>query len=322
MEPLLAPDTRRFVLFPIRFPQIWAMYKHALSRFWTVEDLDLSGDLIHWDTRLTDEERHFITTVLAFFASADCISEENPVQRLSAEIQSAEARCFYGFQMAMENIHAETYSLLIDTYIRDADLKRRACLSACTVAYIARKADWVFHWLSADRPFCERIVAFAALKGIFFSASFASIWWLKRRGLMPGLTSANDLIRRDEAMHTRFAVLVYSLLQSHSPVCVITDIVCSAVDIECEFVKDALPDGLSGMNPALMVQYVQFVADSLLESFCLEKFYSVRNPFDFMDDTSFMGNTNVLDSEKRVLRYAVGSLGSQSSASFSTDADF
>ncbi|KAK7019592.1 ferritin-like superfamily [Favolaschia claudopus] len=301
-EPLLALDDQRFVLFPLRFPQIWDMYKQALSCFWTVEELDLSHDLVDWDTKLNADERHFITIVLAFFASADGMVNENLVQRFAVEIQSAEARCFYGFQIMMENIHSETYSLLIDTYIRDPQLKDKMFHSSETVASIGRKAWWIMRWLGADRPFCERIVAFAVVEGIFFSASFASIFWLKKRGLMPGLTFSNELISRDEAMHTQFAVLIHSLLLSRPHRDVIIAIVQDAVAIECDFVREALPVHLLGMNPKLMIQYVRYVADWLLQAFGVGKVFHDQNPFDFMDMISLPGKTNFF--EKRVSDYA------------------
>ncbi|KAK7007629.1 ribonucleotide reductase small subunit [Favolaschia claudopus] len=236
-EPILTATMQRFTLFPIKYPEIWAMYKQAVSCFWTPEELDLSHDISHWKFRLTDGERHFITTVLAFFAVADGVVNENLVERFCNEVQVAEARCFYGFQIMMENIHSETYSLLIDTYIDNPGLKNRLFRSVETVPSVGRKADWMLKWMAPHRPFGERLVAFAAVEGVFFSASFASIFWLKKRGLMPGLTFSNELISRDEGMHTQFACLLFSQLQFRPTWEAVTTIIQEAVAVERDFVE-------------------------------------------------------------------------------------
>ncbi|KAJ7511889.1 ribonucleotide reductase small subunit, partial [Mycena galericulata] len=301
-EPLLEPDVRRFVLFPIREPEIWWMYKKAVASFWTAEEIDLSHDLSDWNTKLTDNERHFIMLVLAFFVAADGMVNENLVQHFCNEVQLAEARCFYGFQVAMENIHSETYSLLIDTYITDPYTRDRLFRSTETIDSIKQKADWLLKWMSAERPFSERIVAFAAVEGIFFSASFASIFWIKKRGLMPGLTFSNELISRDEGLHTDFACLLFSLLKSRPSSDVIYQLINDAVAVERKFVEDALPVQLLGMNARMMIQYVDFVADRLLASLGYQKLFNAVNPFDFMDLISLEGKTNFF--EKRVSEYS------------------
>ncbi|KAK7050191.1 ribonucleotide reductase small subunit [Favolaschia claudopus] len=298
---------QRFTLFPIKYPEIWSMYKQAVSCFWTPEELDLSHDLPHWKCRLTADERRFISTVLAFFASADGVVNENLVERFCNEVQIAEARCFYGFQIMMENIHSETYSLLIDTYIDEPGLKDRLFRSVETVPSVRRKADWMLKWLAAERPFGERLVAFAAVEGIFFSASFASIFWLKKRGLMPGLTFSNELISRDEGMHTQFACLLFSQLQFRPTWEAVTTIIQEAVAVERYFSSsslliDALSCELLGMNSGLMTQYVEFVADKLLQDLGAAKVYFSTNPFDFMELISLEGKTNFF--EKRVSEYS------------------
>ncbi|KAK7056109.1 ribonucleotide reductase small subunit [Favolaschia claudopus] len=301
-EAILMLDPQRFTLFPIKYQTVWAMYKQALASFWTVEELDLSRDIVHWKSRLTEDERTFITTVLAFFAMADGVVNENLVERFACEVQIAEARCFYGFQIMMENIHSETYSLLIDTYIDDRDLKDRLFRSIETVPCVQMKAEWMIKWMAKDVPFAERLVAFAAVEGIFFSASFASIFWLKKRGLMPGLTFSNELISRDEGMHTEFACLLFSLLRAVPGQDRIMNIIEEAVAVERAFVQAALPVQLLGMNSDSMVQYVEFVADRLLQSFGAPKLFFATNPFDFMELISLEGKTNFF--EKRVSEYS------------------
>ncbi|KAK6978174.1 putative ribonucleoside-diphosphate reductaseFT small chain [Favolaschia claudopus] len=313
LEPLLLPDVQRFTLFPIKHHDVWAMYKKAMASFWTAEELDLSKDRVHWTTRLTDDERHFITTVLAFFAVADGVVNENIVERFAREVQIAEARCFYGFQIMMENIHSETYSLLIDTYIDDAELKDRLFRSIETVPCVQLKADWMMKWMADDKPFAERLVAFAAVEGIFFSASFASIFWLKKRGLMPGLTFSNELISRDEGMHTDFACLLFSLLKSPPTSEKVEEIIKEAVAVERNFVRDALPVQLLGMNSDSMIQYVEFVADRLLQSFGAPKHFFSVNPFDFMELISLQGKTNFF--EKRVSEYSRANMHGQAETS-------
>ncbi|KIJ70196.1 hypothetical protein HYDPIDRAFT_79121 [Hydnomerulius pinastri MD-312] len=302
-EPLLKESKRRFVLFPIQYHEIWQMYKKAEASFWTAEEMDLSKDIHDWTNRLNDNERHFVSHVLAFFAASDGIVNENLVERFSNEVQAAEARCFYGFQIMMENIHSETYSLLIDTYIKDAAQREYLFDAMETIPCVKRKADWALKWISDQRStFAERLVAFAAVEGIFFSGSFASIFWLKKRGLMPGLTFSNELISRDEGMHTDFACLLFSHLKRRPHPDVVKHIITEAVKIEQEFLTDALPVGLIGMNSKLMCQYIEFVADRLLVSLGNEKVYNSTNPFDFMDMISLQGKTNFF--EKRVSDYS------------------
>jgi len=301
-EPLLKESKRRFVLFPIQYNEIWMMYKKAEASFWTAEEMDLSKDLHDWHTKLNDNERHFISHVLAFFAASDGIVNENLVERFSNEVQAAEARCFYGFQIMMENIHSETYSLLIDTYIKDPTEREFLFDAVETIPCVKKKAEWALTWISDRRAsFAERLIAFAAVEGIFFSGSFASIFWLKKRGLMPGLTFSNELISRDEGMHTDFACLLFSHLRKRPHPDVVRRIITEAVAIEQEFLTDALPVALIGMNSKLMCQYIEFVADRLLQSLGNPKVYNVTNPFDFMDMISLQGKTNFF--EKRVSDY-------------------
>ncbi|OAX43870.1 hypothetical protein K503DRAFT_17049 [Rhizopogon vinicolor AM-OR11-026] len=326
-EPLLMPSQRRFVLFPIQYHEIWNMYKKAEASFWTAEEMDLSADIIDWNTRLTSNERHFISHVLAFFAASDGIVNENLVERFSNEVQIAEARCFYGFQIMIENIHSETYSLLIDTLIKDVDERQYLFDAIESIPAVKRKADWALRWISDKHAtFATRLVAFAAVEGIFFSGSFASIFWLKKRGLMPGLAFSNELISRDEGMHTDFACLLFSHLKRRPHPDVIQKIIVEAVHIEQEFLTDALPVSLVGMNATLMRQYIEFVADRLLISLGNDKLYNSTNPFDFMDMISMQGKTNFF--EKRVSEYAKAHVrhsnnsGASSSRVFSLDEDF
>ncbi|KAF8721470.1 hypothetical protein AX14_010335 [Amanita brunnescens Koide BX004] len=328
-EPLLRESKRRFVLFPIQYHEIWQMYKKAEASFWTAEEMDLSKDLHDWTNRLNDNERHFISHVLAFFAASDGIVNENLVERFSNEVQIAEARCFYGFQIMMENIHSETYSLLIDTYIKDARQREFLFDAIDTIPCIKKKADWALRWISdQNSTFAERLIAFAAVEGIFFSGSFASIFWLKKRGLMPGLTFSNELISRDEGMHTDFACLLFSHLKRRPHPEVIKAVIMEAVEIEQEFLTDALPVSLIGMNAKLMCQYIEFVADRLLVALGNEKVYNSTNPFDFMDMISLQGKTNFF--EKRVSDYQKANVNvasdaessAQPSKSFALDEDF
>ncbi|EKM59374.1 uncharacterized protein PHACADRAFT_249824 [Phanerochaete carnosa HHB-10118-sp] len=330
MEPLLMESKRRFVLFPIQYPEIWQMYKKAEASFWTAEEMDLSKDIHDWTNRLNDKERYFISHVLAFFAASDGIVNENLVERFSNEVQAAEARCFYGFQIMMENIHSETYSLLIDTYIKDPKQREHLFDAIETIPCIKKKADWALRWISDTKSsFAERLVAFAAVEGIFFSGSFASIFWLKKRGLMPGLTFSNELISRDEGMHTDFACLLFSHLKRRPHPEVVRKIVAEAVAIEQEFLTDALPVALIGMNAKLMCQYIEFVADRLLVALGDEKVYNATNPFDFMDMISLQGKTNFF--EKRVSDYSKAGVNTSaqsttsevsSSKTFTLDEDF
>ena len=320
-EPLLKHNPRRFVLFPIQFHEIWQMYKKAEASFWTAEEVDLSKDLADWE-KLSANEKHFISHVLAFFAASDGIVNENLVTRFSQEVQVAEAKCFYGFQIAMENVHSEMYSLLIDTYIKDP-IERDHLFSAIeTIPCIKKKADWALKWISdANSTFGTRLVAFAAVEGIFFSGSFAAIFWLKKRGLMPGLTFSNELISRDEGLHCDFACLLFSHLRNRTPNNVIRNIITDAVKIEQEFLIDALPVKLIGMNCDLMKTYIEFVADRLLVALGCPKHYNVENPFDFMDLISLQGKTNFF--EKRVGEYQkAGVMSTKQEQQFTLDADF
>jgi ribonucleoside-diphosphate reductase subunit M2 len=302
-EPLLVESSRRFVLFPIRYHEIWQMYKKAEASFWTAEEIDLSKDLHDWDNKLNDNERHFISHVLAFFAASDGIVNENLVERFSSEVQAAEARCFYGFQIMMENIHSETYSLLIDTYIRDAEQREFLFDAIETIPVVKKKADWALKWISdRNATFAERLIAFAAVEGIFFSGSFASIFWLKKRGLMPGLTFSNELISRDEGLHTDFACLLFSHLRRRAHPDTVNRIITEAVTIEQSFLTDALPVSLIGMNAKLMCQYIEFCADRLLVALGNEKAYNATNPFDWMENISLTGKTNFF--EKKVAEYS------------------
>lgn len=324
-EPLLMPSQRRFVLFPVQYHEIWKMYKKAEASFWTAEEMDLSTDIVHWNTRLTTNERHFISHILAFFAASDGIVNENLVERFSNEVQIPEARCFYGFQIMIENVHAETYSLLIDTLIKDVNERQFLFDAIETIPAVKRKADWALRWISdKGATFATRLVAFAAVEGIFFSGSFASIFWLKKRGLMPGLTFSNELISRDEGMHTDFACLLFTHLKRRPHPDVIQKIITESVHIEQEFLADALPVSLIGMNANLMCQYIEFVADRLLVSLGNDKFYNSSNPFDFMDMISLQGKTNFF--ERRVSDYAKAHVRQSdtptSSRVFSVDEDF
>ncbi|CCV00689.1 unnamed protein product [Malassezia sympodialis ATCC 42132] len=302
-EPLLKENKSRFVLFPIRYHEIWQMYKKAEASFWTAEEMDLSKDLHDWDHRMNDNERHFVSHVLAFFAASDGIVNENLVERFSAEVQAAEARCFYGFQIMMENIHSETYSLLIDTYIREPEQREFLFNAIETIPVVKQKAEWALRWISDRRAsFSERLVAFAAVEGIFFSGSFASIFWLKKRGLMPGLSFSNELISRDEGLHTDFACLLFSHLKKRAHPDTVNRIITEAVAIEQDFLTDALPVSLIGMNARLMCQYIEFVADRLLVNLGNPKHYNSTNPFDFMENISLQGKSNFF--ERRVADYA------------------
>ncbi|KAF5864826.1 Ribonucleotide-diphosphate reductase (RNR), small subunit [Aspergillus alliaceus] len=301
-EPLLQENPHRFVLFPIKYHEIWQMYKKAEASFWTAEEIDLSKDLHDWHNRLNDDERYFISRVLAFFAASDGIVNENLLERFSGEVQIPEARCFYGFQIMIENIHSETYSLLIDTYIKEPKQRTYLFDAIDNIPCIRKKADWAIRWIQdKESTFGQRLVAFAAVEGIFFSGSFASIFWLKKRGLMPGLTFSNELISRDEGLHTDFACLLFSHLNHRPDPQIVEDVIVEAVAIEKEFLTDALPCALLGMNANLMCQYIEFVADRLLVALGNKKYFNATNPFDFMDNISLAGKTNFF--EKRVGDY-------------------
>ncbi|KAK5939010.1 Ribonucleotide-diphosphate reductase (RNR), small subunit [Knufia obscura] len=301
-EPLLQENPSRFVLFPLKYHEIWQAYKKAEASFWTAEEVDLSKDMHDWHNKLNDDERYFISHVLAFFAASDGIVNENLLERFSGEVQVPEARCFYGFQIMMENIHSEMYSLLIDTYVKEPKQKQYLFDAIDTIPAIRKKAEWALRWISdKESTFAQRLVAFAAVEGIFFSGSFASIFWLKKRGLMPGLTFSNELISRDEGMHTDFACLLLSHLNNRPSKDIIEKVIIEAVQIEQEFLTEALPVALLGMNHTLMKQYIEFVADRLLVSMGNPKYYKTSNPFDFMENISLAGKTNFF--EKRVGDY-------------------
>ncbi|ODV94266.1 hypothetical protein PACTADRAFT_51133 [Pachysolen tannophilus NRRL Y-2460] len=326
-EPLLSENKRRFVLFPIKYHEIWQMYKKAEASFWTAEEIDLGKDMHDWNNKMTENERYFISRVLAFFAASDGIVNENLVENFSAEVQVPEAKCFYGFQIMMENIHSETYSLLIDTYVKDPKEAEFLFNAIETIPCIQEKADWALRWINADEKlFGERLVAFAAVEGIFFSGSFASIFWLKKRGLMPGLTFSNELICRDEGLHTDFACLLFAHLSNKPNEAIVEKIITEAVEIEKRYFTDALPVSLLGMNAKLMCQYVEFVADRLLIALGNKKVFNVSNPFDFMENISLAGKTNFF--EKRVSDYQKAGVMAKSKKdekpqdSFAFDEDF
>lgn len=322
MEPMLQPSPDRFVLFPIQHQDIWNMYKRAEASFWTAEELDLAQDRSHWSQSLSEDERHFLKHVLAFFAASDGIVNENLTENFACEVQIPEARSFYGFQIAMENIHSETYSLLIDAYVKDADEKNRLFQAIRHFTAVKDKANWAMKWMNREEAsFGERLVAFAAVEGIFFSGSFCAIFWLKKRGLMPGLSFSNELISRDEGLHCDFACLLFSKLvhpPSHSRV---LEIVKEAVHAEIRFVTESLPVKLIGMNQELMSQYILFVADRLLVALGFSKYWNVSNPFDWMDMISLQGKTNFF--EKRVSEYSKAFVGSEAEdRHFAIDEDF
>jgi ribonucleoside-diphosphate reductase beta chain len=320
---ILAPNDNRFVLFPIKYHQVWEMYKKHMAVFWTSEEIDLVPDLNDWENKLNDDERHFISHVLAFFAASDGIVNENLALRFYKDVQIPEARCFYGFQIAMENIHSETYSLLIDTYIKDQKQKDKLFHATENMACVAKKAKWALDWISSKKSFAHRLVAFAAIEGIFFSGSFCAIYWLKKRGLMAGLATSNEFISRDEGLHCQFACLIHSLLDTEEQLTVadINAIITEAVEIEKEFILEALPVSLIGMNKESMSQYIEFVADHWLAQLGAPKHYNTKNPFDWMELISLEGKTNFF--EKRVSEYQrPGILGDKQTHTFTTDAEF
>jgi ribonucleoside-diphosphate reductase beta chain len=321
LEPILTENDGRFVLFPIEHDDIWKYYKDNEACFWTAEEIDLSADLADWNNKLNDNERHFIKHVLAFFAASDGIVNENLAENFLSEVQYTEAKFFYGFQIMMENIHSETYSLLIDTYISDPKEKDYLFNAIETMPCVQKKAEWALRWID-NGNFAERIIAFAAVEGIFFSGSFCSIFWLKKRGLMPGLTFSNELISRDEGMHCDFACLLYTkhIVNKLGPG-VVTGIIKDAVAIEKEFVSDSLPVNLIGMNAELMCQYIEFVADRLLVELGEQKVWNVENPFPWMDMINLQGKTNFF--EKRVGEYQkAGVTSDRDKQIFSLDEDF
>lgn len=322
-EPILEPNEGRFVLFPIQHNDIWSFYKRAEASFWTAEEIDLSADIIDWENKLNENEKHFIKHILAFFAASDGIVNENLAENFLSEVQYTEAKFFYGFQVAIENIHSETYSLLIDTYIKDSAEKKYLFNAIDTLSCVRKKADWALKWIEQG-SFAQRLVAFAAVEGIFFSGSFCAIFWLKKRGLMPGLGFSNELISRDEGLHCDFACLLYnSHVVNKLSSAEIREIILDAVEIEKEFILEALPVKLIGMNSDLMSQYIEFVADRLLVELGNPKVFNVSNPFDFMDMLSIQGKSNFF--EKRVSEYqkaGVLSNTSQTAGGFTIDEDF
>ena len=322
-EPLFEECDNRYVLFPIKLDRVFELYKKALASFWTVEEVDLSKDMNDWE-KLSEGEQHFIKNVLAFFAGSDGIVLENLAQRFMNDIPHPEVKCFYGFQIAMENIHSEMYSLLIDTYIRNNAEKDKLFGAIDNIPSVGKKAKWALRWIQdKESNYATRLVAFAAVEGIFFSGSFCSIFWLKKRGLMPGLTSSNELISRDEALHTDFACLMYSMLQEKLSQSTIETIIKDAVEIEKEFIVDSIPCKLIGMNSELMCQYIEFCADRIVMQLGHTKIYNTKNPFSFMEMISLEGKTNFF--EKRVMDYSKANVGTTNQASNLTldlDAEF
>ena len=319
-EVLLSEEEKRYVIFPIKHDEIWSMYKKAEANFWTTEELDLSKDKKDFLT-LTENEQFFIKNVLAFFAASDGVVNENLVERFCNDVKVLEAKFFYGFQIAMENIHSETYSLLIDTYVKDVQEKHKLFNAIDTIPSVTKKAQWAMKWINDEESsFATRVIAFAAVEGIFFSGSFCSIFWLKKRGLMPGLCHSNELISRDEGLHTEFAVLMYSMIQDKPSQETVLSIIKEAVDLEIEFITESLPCNLIGMNQLLMKQYIQYVADRLLLMLGLEKQYKVSNPFEWMELISIQGKTNFF--EKRVGEYSNIANSETKDNVFSLEADF
>lgn len=322
VEPILQENKNRFVIFPIKHHDIWEWYKKMEASFWTAEEIDLSQDLNDWNNKLSDDERYFVKHILAFFAASDGIVNENLAENFVNEVQYAEAKFFYGFQIMMENIHSETYSLLIDTYVKDEAEKDELFNALDVFPAIKKKADWALRWIESD-SFAERLIAFAAVEGIFFSGAFCSIYWLKKRGLMPGLTFSNELISRDEGVHCDFAVHLHNHhLINKVPTERIREIIVDALNIEREFITESLPVSLIGMNAGLMTQYLEFVADRLLVELGCEREYNTANPFDFMDMISLQGKTNFF--EKKVAEYQkAGVMNTDEEAQKITfDADF
>lgn len=319
---ILKPNDKRFVLFPLNYHRVFEMYKNHMAVFWTADELDFADDIKDWE-KLNDNEKHFIKHVLAFFSASDGIVNENLAIRFYNDVQIPEARCFYGFQIAMENIHSETYSLLIDTFVKDSNEKDQLFNAVTNFPFVKKKADWAIKWMQSKRSFGERLIAFAAIEGIFFSGSFCSIYWLKKRGLMPGLCTSNEFISRDEGLHCEFACLMHELLPEDEQVDkeTIANIITEAVAIEREFITEAIPVSLIGMNADLMSEYIEFVADFWLNKLGCDKHYNTENPFDWMEMISLEGKTNFF--EKRVSEYQrPGVLGDKSQNKFSLDAEF
>jgi ribonucleoside-diphosphate reductase subunit M2 len=320
-EILLSPENNRLVTFPIKYNEIWQSYKKAVASFWTPEEIDLSKDMNHWES-LTFNEKYFIKNILGFFAASDGIVNINLIERFINDVQILEAKYFYGFQVAIENIHAETYSLLIDTYIKDHNEKHKLLNSIHTIPCIKKKADWALKWIDDDKAsYAIRLVAFAAVEGIFFSGSFCAIFWLKKRGLMPGLSFSNQLISRDEGMHTDFACLLFSMLSNKPKESEVHELISEALEIEIEFITDSLPCSLLGMNKEEMIKYIKFVADRLLVQLGYSKLWNEKNPFDFMDMISMEQKGNFF--ETKISEYQKANmLDSNTSMTLNLDADF
>lgn len=303
-EPILQENDLRFVLFPIKYTTIWDLYKQALSSFWTAEEISLVDDAIQWrtDKRITDDDKHFIKNVLAFFASSDGIVNENLALRFMSEIQIPEIRCLYGYQIAMENIHSEVYSLLIDTLIENNNEKKKLLEAIKTIPIIKKMADWTIKWINSDKPYSQRLIAFACVEGILFSGPFCSIYWLKKRGLLPGLSLSNELISRDEGLHTKTACLIYQLLNKKESYETVIEIMKEAVDLEIEFIRDSIPCKLIGMNADSMEEYIKCVANKLLEMLGYKSYWDATNPFPWMELISIDNKTNFF--ERRVSEYS------------------
>jgi ribonucleoside-diphosphate reductase beta chain len=320
IEPILQPNKNRFVIFPIQHADIWDWYKKQEASFWTAEEIDLEQDIVDWENKLSEDERYFLKHILAFFAASDGIVNENLAENFVSEVQYTEAKFFYGFQLMMENIHSEVYSLLIDTYIKNEKEKTELFQAIEVFPAIKKKADWALKWVESD-SFAERLIAFSAVEGIFFSGSFCAIFWMKKRGLLPGLTFSNELINRDEGLHADFAVFLHqNHVKNKVPKSRITEILVNALKIEREFITESLPVSLIGMNAVLMTQYLEFVTDRLLVEYGCDKVYNVTNPFDFMEMISLEGKTNFF--EKRVSEYQKAGVKSGGTGSIAFDADF
>ena len=319
MEDILINTDKRFVLFPILHEDIWSMYKKHVASFWTTEEIDLTNELRDWE-KLSNDEQKYIKYVLAFFAASDGIIVENLAQKFCNEVQYPEARAFYSFQSAMEQIHSETYSLLIDTYIKSTEEKKFLFNAINNIPIVRKKADWALKWINNDNNFSERLIGFVIVEGLFFSSSFCAIYWLKKRGLMPGLTFSNELISRDEGLHCNFGCLLYSKLNNKLSSENIYNMIKEAIEIEKEFVSESLPVELIGMNSKLMIQYIEFIADRLLIQLGYEKLYNVLNPFEWMDMISLQGKTNFF--EKRVGEYQKANIMNNKKNEFIIDEDF